>query len=138
MRLLSRCYYHPGTSSVITDRNLLDSGTVSGLLRLLPEDTRNDLKYVTVCLEDGVAGDVDRGSLVEALEVFGQIRDTGANPADVLRALKQKAGKLLLWSEQLILFLKRKPCTGLILFVKPAKIAKKASTDGKTASYDVS
>jgi len=91
---LSRCYYHPRTSSVITDRNLLDSATVNGLLNLLPEHERHGLKYVAVCLEDGVAGEVDRDSLVAALEVFGQIRDSGVSPKDILREVNEKAGKI--------------------------------------------
>lgn len=94
MKMLSRCYYHSCTSSVVTDRSLLDSNTVNDLLNLLPEESRHDLKYVTVCLEDGVAGEVDRDSLVSALEVFGQIRDTGVNPGDILRELKKKSGKV--------------------------------------------
>ncbi len=94
MKLLSRCYYHPRTNSVITDRSFLDSHTLSGLQNLLPEAGRYELKYVTVCLEDGIAGEVDRDSLLAALEVFGQIRDTGATPGDVLRALEKKSGKV--------------------------------------------
>lgn len=94
MKMLPHCYYHPRTSSVITDRSLLDSDTLSGLRELLPEEGRYDLKYVTVCLEDGVAGAVDRDSLVAALEVFGQIRDTGVAPGDILRELKKKSGKV--------------------------------------------
>ncbi|MGA3170953.1 MAG: hypothetical protein ABSE62_08040 [Chthoniobacteraceae bacterium] len=94
VKLLSRCFYHPRTSSLITDRNLLDAGTVGGLLNLLPEEERHGLKYVTVCLEDGVAGDIDRDSLVAALEVFGQIRDSGVNPKDLFRELEEKEIKL--------------------------------------------
>ena len=94
MKLHSRCYYHPRTSSVITDRNLLDTDTLTGLKSLLPEDRRYDLKYVTVCLEDGLAGEVDRESFVAALEVFGQIRDSGVAPSDILRELKKKAATL--------------------------------------------
>lgn len=91
---LSSCYYHPRTSSVITDRNLLDSSTVNDLLKLLPEDERYGIKYVAVCLEDGLAGQVDRDSLVAALEVFGQIRDSGVGPKDILRELNEKAAKV--------------------------------------------
>ncbi len=94
MKLLPRFFYHSRTSSLITDRNLLDPGTVGGLLNMLPEDERHGLKYVTVCLEDGVAGEVDRESLVAALEVFGQIRDSGVNPKDVFRELQEKEVKL--------------------------------------------
>ncbi len=90
MNLFSHCYYHPRTSSIITDRTLLDSETVGGLLNMLPEDERYGLKYVTICLEDGVAGKVDRESLVAALEVFGQIRDSGINPKDIFRDLEEK------------------------------------------------
>src|ERR1700761_8642932 len=57
---LPGCYYHPRTSSIIADRKLVDSGAVSGLMRLLPEDERYGLKYVTICLKDGIAGEVDR------------------------------------------------------------------------------
>jgi hypothetical protein len=94
VKLLSRCFYHPRTSSIITDRNLLDARTVGGLLNMLPEEERHGLKYVTICLEDGVAGDVDRDSLVAALEVFGQIRDSGVNPKDLFRGLEDKEVKL--------------------------------------------
>jgi hypothetical protein len=91
----SRCYYHSRTSSIITDRNLLDSEIVGGLLNLLPEEERYGLKYVTICLEDGLAGEVDRASLVAALEVFGQIRDSGVNPKDVFRGLKDQEVKIV-------------------------------------------
>lgn len=92
--MLSRCYYHPRTSSIITDRSLLDSDTVGGLLNLLPENERYGLKYVTICLEDGLSGDVDRESLVEVLELFGQIRDSGVNPKDVFRELEARETKV--------------------------------------------
>jgi hypothetical protein len=72
----------------------LDSATVNGLLKLLPEDERYGLKYVAVCLEDGLAGEVDRDSLVAALEVFGQIRDSGVSPKDILRELHEKSAKV--------------------------------------------
>ncbi len=94
MKMLSRCYYHQGTSSVITDRSFLDTDTLSVLRKMLPEDKRYGLKFVTVCLEDGVAGEVDRESLVSALEVFGQIRDSGVSPKDILREVKKKTGKI--------------------------------------------
>src|ERR1700678_3864716 len=90
---LPSCYYHPRTSSIIADRKLLDSSTVSGLMRLLPEDERYGLKYVTICLKDGVTGEVDRETLVAALEVFGQIRDSGFSPKDILRELKERTDK---------------------------------------------
>jgi hypothetical protein len=86
-------YYHSRTSSIITDRKLLDSSTVSGLINLLPEDEKYGLKYVTICLKDGVAGEVDRETLVAALEVFGQIRDSGFSPKDILRELKERTDK---------------------------------------------
>ena len=94
MKLLSSCYYHPRSSSVITDRNILDADTVSGLQNLLPKDEKYGLKFVAVCLEDGLAGRLDRDSLVEALEIFGQIRDSGVAPHDILRELKEKSAKL--------------------------------------------
>lgn len=78
----------------MTDRQVLDSGTVKGLLNLLPEEERYGLKYVTVCLESGLAGEVDRDSFVAALEVFGQIRDSGVNPMDILRELKERTDKV--------------------------------------------
>jgi hypothetical protein len=90
---LPSCYYHSRTSSIIADRELLDSSTVSGLMRLLPEDERYGLKYITICLKDGIAGEVDRETLVAALEVFGQIRDSGFSPKDILRELKEKTDK---------------------------------------------
>jgi hypothetical protein len=62
-------------------------------MNLLPEDERYGLKYVTICLKDGIAGEVDRETLVAALEVFGQIRDSGFSPSDILRELKEKSDK---------------------------------------------
>jgi hypothetical protein len=67
---------------------------MGGLMNLLPEEERYGLKYVTICLEDGLAGDVDRDSLVAALEVFGQIRDSGVNPKDVFRELNEREIKI--------------------------------------------
>jgi hypothetical protein len=92
--MLSRCYYHPRSNSIVTDRQILDSSAVKGLLNLLPEEERYGLKYVTVCLEGGLAGEVDRDSFVTALEVFGQIRDSGVNPLDILRELKERTDKI--------------------------------------------
>jgi hypothetical protein len=86
-------FYHSRTSSIITDRKLLDSSTVGGLMSLLPEDERYGLKYVTICLKDGIAGEVDRETIVAALEVFGQIRDSGFSPKDILRELKERTEK---------------------------------------------
>ena len=94
MKALSHCYYHPRSSSVVTDRNLLDAGTVSGLQHLLTEEERYGLKFVAVCLEDGISGKLDCDSLIEALEFFGQIRDSGASPADILRELRKKTSKV--------------------------------------------
>ena len=93
MNALPSYYYHSRTSSIVTDRKLLDSSTVSGLINLLPEDEKYGLKYVTICLKDGVAGEVDRETLVAALEVFGQIRDSGFSPKDILRELKERTDK---------------------------------------------
>lgn len=91
---LSRCYYHPRTASIITDGNLLDSDTLGRLMKMLPEQERYGLKYVTVCLGDGLAGKIDRDSLVSALEMFGQIRDSGVSPKDILREIEKKEIKI--------------------------------------------
>jgi len=90
----SRCYYHPRTASIITDGNVLDPDTLGRLMSMLPEQERYGLKYVTVCLEDGMAGKIDRDSLVSALEMFGQIRDSGVNPKDILREIEKKEIKI--------------------------------------------
>jgi hypothetical protein len=61
---------------------------------MLPEDDRYRVKYVISCLEDGVAGELDREALVAALEVFGQMRDSGVNPNDILQKLKERSEKI--------------------------------------------
>jgi hypothetical protein len=95
----TRCYYHPRTDSIITDRDLLESDTVGKLMRMLPEEERYGLKYVTVCLEDRLAGKIDRDSLVSALEMFGQIRDTGVSRRTSFEKSKKKRSKSLPPSE---------------------------------------
>lgn len=94
MEILSNVYSHSRTNAVITDRNVLNDRTLCEIRRLLPEEERYALKYVAVCLEDGVPGQVDRECLAAILEMFGQIRDSGVSPRDILRELKNKTDKI--------------------------------------------
>ncbi len=94
LEYLSNVYSHPRTNTVIATRELLDSHTISEIRKHLPENERYALKYVTICLEDGVSGQVDRECFTNILEMFGQIRDSGVNPRDILRELKNRTDEL--------------------------------------------
>ena len=94
MEILSNVYSHSRTNAVITGRNVLNDRTLTEIRSLLPEEERYALKYVAVCLEDGVPGQVDRECLAAILEMFGQIRDSGVSPTDILRELKDKTDKI--------------------------------------------
>lgn len=94
LEYLSNVYSHPRTNTVIATRELLDTHIISEIRNLLPENERYALKYVTICLEDGVSGQVDRECFTNILEMFGQIRDSGVNPQDILRELKNRTDEL--------------------------------------------
>jgi hypothetical protein len=78
----------------VADRNALDNQTIGGILELLPEDERYTAKYVTICLKNGTAGQVDRDSLIAALEMFGQVRDSGYSPESLMQQVGEKIDKL--------------------------------------------
>lgn len=131
MNALPSYFYHPRTSSIITDRNLLDSSKVSGLMNLLPEDEKYGLKYVTICLKDGIAGEVDRETLVAALEVFGQIRDSGFSPKDILRELQERTDKSAPMVKARPLTPPKKVIEGPAAHLSPRKIPAKRERRGK-------
>src|SRR5437879_6135972 len=87
-------FYHSRTKTLVTGRQLLGDERIADLRRLLPENERYQIKYVTVCLESGPAGQVDRDCLLSILEMFGQMRDTGVNPMDILREARARTEKL--------------------------------------------